>query len=528
MPHTHPSSHPPSHPSSQSIHAPLQKITHALAFYHACIQSRLYADVSVDRLIDREAEAAELHALADSATRRLALLYGRRRVGKTYLLTHLWPHDRAFYFTASATSPEVNRRALIEEASRWSGEELRPEDHPTWRTVFRALTGLVPERDLVVVLDEFQYLATDQAGLLEVTSELNAVWEAGIARNGRLLLVLSGSAVRTLEALAAGGSPLYGRLDWVRVLRSFDYYDAGQMVPRYSPTDRVRTYGAFGGVPKYLHAVDDSRAVEENIVRLLLDSHGEVRLQVETVLRQEEGLRDHARYQAILAAIGLKRQEVGRIAAALGQTADTGLRRMIGQLVDLGLLDAQRNFDEPGNQAIRYRISDPALRFHYGLTLPNESAIAASGVDIVWKEWLGDQVFPTYLGKEVFEDVVRQAYLRHFRQWKLPAVEEWGRWEGRDRERRDIEIDVVARLLDGRILTGAARFRRKAADASLLLEHMGALTRLAASGRSWAKSALDPAAPLLFASAAGFTRSFREAVEELERPVVLWTVDDLY
>ncbi|MBV9774187.1 MAG: ATP-binding protein, partial [Gemmatimonadetes bacterium] len=66
-------------------------------------------------LIDREREAAELRDLAESGKRKLALLYGRRRIGKTYLLTQLWDSERAFYFTASATSPGINRRVLVEE-----------------------------------------------------------------------------------------------------------------------------------------------------------------------------------------------------------------------------------------------------------------------------------------------------------------------------------------------------------------------------------------------------------------------------
>lgn len=479
-------------------------------------------------LVDRETETAELRALADSGERKLALLYGRRRVGKTFLLTRLWESERAFYFTASATSPEINRRVLIEEAARWSGEDLRTEDYPTWRMVFRALFDLAPDRDLVIVLDEFQYLATDEVGLAEVASELNAVWEGRMSRSGGVLLVLSGSAVRTLEALTTGGSPLYGRLDWVRQLHPFDYFDAGQMVPAYSREDRIRAYAAFGGVPKYLRAVRDAQPLEDNIIRLLLDPHGEVRLQLETVLRQEEGLRDYAKYQGILGAVGLKRREIGQIAAALGLEVDTGLRRMVAQLTDLAFLEPERNFAGPRNQAIRYRIADPALRFYFGLTLPNESAIAASGAETVWRERLAGQIFPSYVGKEVFEDVVRQAYLRHRSARGLPAVEEWGRWEGQDRDRRDTEIDVVARLLDGRILTGSAKFRRRPADATMLLEHLDALKRLAASGLPWANDALAPDAPMLFVSAAGFKESFHEVARDLGRSPFTWTVDDLF
>ncbi|MQA92675.1 MAG: hypothetical protein GEU90_21040 [Gemmatimonas sp.] len=272
----------------------------------------------------------------------------------------------------------------------------------------------------------------------------------------------------------------------------------------------------------------DNRPLEENIVRLLLDPHGEVRLQLETVLRQEEGLRDFTKYQGILEAVGLKRREVGEIAAAIGQEIDYGLRRMIAQLVELGLLEAERNFEEARNQAIRYRIADPALRFHFGLVMPNESAIASSDAETVWRERLTEQQFPRYVGKEVFEDVVRQAYLRRRRELDLPPVEEWGRWEGRDRNRRDVEIDLAVRLLDGRVMTGSAKFRRRAADANLLIEHLDALRRLADSGRAWAHDALQPEAPMLFVSAGGFKDSFREVAEDLGQEVITWALDELF
>ncbi|MCY4271527.1 MAG: hypothetical protein OXF00_02655 [bacterium] len=128
-------------------------------------------------LINREAETASLQALLERAEPALALVRGRRRVGKTYLLSNLWPPEQVLHYSASSTTPALNRQTLLEEAARWSGEEIRPEDHPTWRTVFRTLLNLRPDRPTVIVLDEFQYLADGESGLREVASELNAVWE---------------------------------------------------------------------------------------------------------------------------------------------------------------------------------------------------------------------------------------------------------------------------------------------------------------------------------------------------------------
>ena len=124
--------------------------------------------------------------------------------------------------------------------------------------------------------------------------------------------------------------------------------------------------------------------------------------------------------------------------------------------------------------------------------------------------------------------MVRQAYLRHRGPRSLPAIEEWGHWEGRDRDRLDTEIDIVARLLDGRIMSGSAKFRRRPADATVLMEHLDALKRLAASGRAWAHDALDPGAPMFFVSASGFKDSFHGAARDLGRAILTWTVDDLF
>lgn len=493
----------------------------------------------MDAIVDRERQVRALTQLSTGPGRKLALLYGRRRVGKTFLLTRLWPRDRALYFTASATTPEINRQALIQEAAAWSGTDLRPEDHPTWRTVFRSLLQLAPERDLVVIIDEFQYLAHGEVGLQAVASELNAVWEGPLQRRGGLLLVLSGSAVRTLEALRAGGSALHGRLDWSDRLRPFDYFDAGRMVQGYAPIDRLRTYAAFGGVPSYLASIDASRPLDAAIVELLFEPHGRVRLQLATVIEQEEGLRETNRYRAILRAIGTKRRAIGAIAAHTGEPLGTPLRRMVERLVDIELLEGVGRIDAKRTHARHYRIADPALRMYYGLVAPFESAIEAAGAERVWRERVAPEAFPAYAGLHVFEDIVAQAYRRFAAARGLPGAATWGSWTaaGHGRARGQdaigpsqdaIEIDVAARTLAGTVLTGSLKMRRRPADVAVVVEHVANLRRLADAGIRWARDALRADAPMLFVSTGGFTAGFRAAARGLGQPVTLWDLHDLF
>src|SRR5580693_9322055 len=108
-------------------------------------------------IVDREREQQELRMLAKQPGHSMAVLYGRRRVGKTFLLQHVFPGDRTFHFTADDSTPGLNRRALLEAIARWSGTEIRMQDYPTWRRVFELLLALGGGKPTVVVLDEYQY-----------------------------------------------------------------------------------------------------------------------------------------------------------------------------------------------------------------------------------------------------------------------------------------------------------------------------------------------------------------------------------
>ena len=475
--------------------------------------------------IDRDHERRELRALLEAGAPRLALLTGRRRIGKTYLLAHTWPHEVTFHFTAARTTPEINRRQLLDDLARWSGEPIEPDDYPTWRSVFRLLLEIRAPEPLVVVIDEFPYLASDEAGLAEVASELNAVWER--RRDDRpMVLALSGSAVATMEALAAGGSPLYGRFDWQGMLQPFDALFTARAAPFPDLADAVRTYAVFGGVPRYLAAIDPTQPFEDESTRLHLAPRGEVRQLVATALDQEEGLRDVASYKAVLRAVAAGQTERNEIAQRTGLKNDTGLRARLDRLVALGYLEAHRNIDARPNSPYRYRVADAAVRFHQRFVEPNLSLLERGDPKRIWQEMVRPHL-ATFVG-QAFERVAAEAYDRLSAGRDLPLVREWGRFEGRDRAGVSLEVDLVAHLANGAILSGAVKWNRKPVGPRLHRDHLSMLQRAADAGRRWAHLALAPDALLVYVAAGGFTDAFRAAIADEERRVVAWTLEDLY
>ncbi len=360
---------------------------------------------------------------------------------------------------APLSRPEVE---LVERKEAYQGQ--------TWRTIFNLILDLRTPDPLVFILDEFQYLADDR-GIGGLASELNAAWKR--RRPARpLLLVLSGSAVGTMEALATGGGPLYGRFAWQHRLHPFGYWDSATMTPLPSLRDQALSYGIFGGTPRYLAAVDAPQALAANVAREMLAPDGDVRLLVETALDQEFGLLDTSKYRAVLRAVADGCTGRNEIAQQTGLPNDQGLRDKFGRLVELGCVETRRNIDARPNEPVRNGIADPAFRFHQRFVVPE---------------------LDKYMGLE-FERIAVQAYDRRHDSLGLPLVTEWGRWEGADRERRSLAM----------------------------------LERAADAGRAWAHVTLEPASPLLYVSASGFTDDFREAIECDDREVICWSLADLY
>lgn len=498
-----------------------------LVYKYVCIQIRLY--LNMPDLVDRRAEVQELRRLARSSKAELALLTGRRRVGKTYLLTHAWEDESLFLYTASRTTAAINRQQILNDLSKWSGVDLRPEDYPTWRSVFNVLVdvggSLRTEKPVVIVLDEFQYLADSSDGAADVASELNAVWErsTGIPP---LLLVLAGSAVGTMEALAGGGGPLYGRFSWHHSLQPFGYRHASEMAPFPDLRECAMTYGVFGGTPRYLAALDTRESLTENIIRLMIRSGGEVRQSVETALDQEDGLRDVSKYRAILHAIATGSTERNEIANKTGLKNDTGLIHKLDGLIDLGYIETRRNFDARPRDPVRYAVLDPSLRFYQHFVEPHASIIERYGPERAW-ESVVSRYLGTYMGL-AFEAMARQGYDNLADSLDAPIVKEWSRWEGTDRAGASLEIDLVAETVDGKMLSGAVKWNREPVSAKLHWDHMDMLRRAANAGRKWAHRSLERDALIIYVAAGGFQSGFDHVIAESEMRVLLISLEDMY
>lgn len=481
-------------------------------------------------LVDREAELRVLREAAEAEGSSLLLVHGRRRVGKTFLLQRAWEGRGLFYFLAADSTPDQNRIDLLDELALQFDRTIDPADFPTWRTVFRLLAELAGEAPLVVVLDEFQYLLEGEVEEAALLSQFNAVWEGELSRRD-VTVVLCGSEVGTMRGLARRGA-LFGRLDREIHLEPFDYRRAAEMLPGRPWRDRAYLYGVLGGTPDYLDVVGEDQSLGAAVRESFLVRGGKVAVQMANLIEQEEGIQKPGHYRAVLAAVARGRTGVNEIAQGAGFDMEAGgedrARRVLGTLRDLRLVGRERNFDAGRTTPWRYHLADNALAFWYRFVHPNRSLLEIGDADEVWHERIRPHL-DDYMGRHAFEGMAREAYAARHDRWGLAGPAEWSRWVGKDRSRRDIEIDVVSRLSDGRLLTGEVKWSSSPVEEGLHHRLRRDLGDLAASGRGWAREALDgeTSAGHLYVSAGGFTEAFRELAER-ESGVRLVSLDDMY
>jgi hypothetical protein len=250
--------------------------------------------------VNRADELATLESWWRRPGAAMAQVWGRRRVGKTALISHFAAGRRTVFHTARGVSltEELATLATKLPADLELGRRLDRAPFVSWEDVISTLAGAARHEPLLLVLDEYPELA---AGDPHIDTRLRAVWEEERA-NTHLKVLLCGSAVRSMEAMAAYRSPLHGRFDLRMLLHPFRPHEAALMLPQLGPADRVRAWAICDGSPLYLSWWDQSQSVRGNIRHLCCEPGAPLRTEGEFILATDG------------VAGGLARQVLGAIA----------------------------------------------------------------------------------------------------------------------------------------------------------------------------------------------------------------------
>lgn len=429
-------------------------------------------------------------------------------MGKSTLLLHALRDRPHVYFQATRVADLDGQELFRQQALRTLGEDPLLRGLSGWEALLGYTRRLAETSHpgLTIVLDEFPYLCEANQALPSIIQKF---WDEVQAARSPLHLVLCGSAIAFMSELLAERNPLHGRQSAELDLAPLSFREAAEFFPEWTPEDRLRAHGVFGGMPYYLSLCDPQRSLSENILDVILADGAPLREEPERLLLAE--LQNVARYSSILRAAAdgcTLRGEISNRVLAPGE-AGSSLTPYFHKLHQLRLLRAEASLDvrdraRPRN--VRYFVDDPFLTFYFRFVLPLTSALEAGHAAEVLEEVILPH-FDEYMGHH-FEEICRQ-WLRLFGKSILgSSAREVGRiWSAH------YDLDVAATLLNGDQAFGECKWRRNEAGVNVL-DKLRDTSKQTPYRRT-------PAPWLLLFSRSGFTADLHAIAKEEPKLILL-------
>ena len=411
--------------------------------------------------IGREKELASLEQLYASGKFEFAVIYGRRRVGKTALISQFIKEKKAIYFMGVESSAGQNLENLSRNIMEYSTGILTEASFSSFQSALEYVFRLAKEERLILAIDEYPYVARSSGSLASTLQLLIDQY----GKTSKLMLILCGSSMSYMEdQVLAYKAPLYGRRTAQIKLLPFDFEDTARCFPRFSPEDKALVYGIAGGTPQYLLQMDDRLSIAENIMRTFLNPVSFLFEEPENLLKQE--VREPALYNAIITAIAAGASRMSEIAGKVG--AETSVcASYLKNLTALGLIEKENPYGEKESRRAVYHISDNMFRFWYRFVPENSSLIGRGAAELAYRRI--EPCLSDYMGK-VFEEICRQYLWKLLLKGKSPVeFRMLGRWWGTDpATRSQAEIDIMGEQDKDTALFGECKWTNGKVDTGVL------------------------------------------------------------
>lgn len=232
--------------------------------------------------IGREKEVGILESLLKSDEAQFLAIYGRRRVGKTYLINHFFK-EKGLYFEITGIKNAKKDAQLLNFSVEFSDKFFHGKEQKlpkSWQQAFTMLRKQVelvdPSQKVIIFIDELPWFASKRSGFLPA---LDHLWNRYLSRLSNVILIVCGSATAwILKKIVNDRGGFYGRL--TREINLQPYTLAG--VEHFFKTKNIdlerkqiiELYMAFGGVPKYLNAVERGKSPAQVIQETCFSAYG--------------------------------------------------------------------------------------------------------------------------------------------------------------------------------------------------------------------------------------------------------------
>ena len=411
--------------------------------------------------IGREREVAALDRLYESNKFEFAVIYGRRRVGKTALINHFIDNKEAIYFMGVESNEKQNLENFSKSIIEYSSGIEAETSFLSFQAALEYVFKLAEKKRFILAIDEYPYVARSSKSLASTLQLLIDKYKD----TSKLMLILCGSSMSYMEdEVLAYKSPLYGRRTAQMKIFPFSFDEACRYLKNYSDEDKALAYGIVGGTPQYLLQMDDRLSIEDNIKNTYLNPISFLYEEPTNLLKQE--VREPAIYTAIITAIAVGASRMSDISNKVGEDSNI-CANYLKSLINLGIVKKETPYGEKTSRKSIYSIEDNMFRFWYRFVPNNNSVIMRGAADIVYRRI--EPQLSEYMGA-VFEEICKQYLWNLLLNGNSPVeFSELGRWWGNDPiEKKQTEIDIMGEQDKKTALFGECKWTNEKVDLGVL------------------------------------------------------------
>lgn len=362
-----------------------------------------------NRIFGRNREVALLDTVCASGKGELVALYGRRRVGKTYLIREYFAGRGSFYceFTGQKDAPlaaQLTHFREVLEAAFYGGRPI-PRLR-SWSEAFailaKALSATITAQKIeraVIFLDELPWMAAPKSGLIQA---LDHSWNTLFSKMPEVIFVVCGSAASwMLDNLIHAKGGLHNRITRQIRLLPFTLPEVreflGRRNIRLSLPAVIELYMAIGGVPHYLDQLDKRLSADQNIAALCFSKDGILRTEFTTLFRALFGESDI--YERIVRVLATRRAGVTRneLLSALKAESGGSLNRRLTELEEAGFIARITPYGKRKKNTL-HRIVDPYVYFYLSWIERAPDGVFRANGEKYWLEKRRTRVYETWAG----------------------------------------------------------------------------------------------------------------------------------
>lgn len=383
-------------------------------------------------MVVKTAVLKQLEQLYEKKENNLVVLYGREDCEKEQLLRAFCQEKKCFYYRARQADPKEQLAMITEEVKATFDTAIQKE---TYEECFNRIKSGGPMK-LVVVIDEFQYIAKKDPSFIEAIAKL----QEKRLYPGPVLIILCTDNISWVEKEMEDclGKECMKQMSEQMKVEDLNFLEVVRALPEYSVSECIQVYGIVGGVPGYINRWNSKRSLKENICRNILSRNGYLYNAAEELIAGQ--LRELSVYNTILSCIAKGNQKLNDIYLQTGFSR-AKISVYMKNLSTFDIIEKVRSFETGGWDNAKkgiYRIKDHYVHFWFHFIYPNLSDLYFMGPEEFYEKHIEaglEEYLTQYFSKVCME------YLELLNQiGKLPMkATKMGTWIGKDGT-----IDIIA------------------------------------------------------------------------------------